>query len=654
MILLLRTEKNFSHSGFMFRVFVFSTIVLYFTAISGRSQTPSQPGIKPDISSFYHELNRDIDSLLNVYKIPAAAIAIVNRDSVLYLNGLGWAEIQNKIPVNENTLFRIGSITKTFAALGILKLVEEGKVDLQSTVREILPEIELENPWEETNPVRIVHLLEHTAGLNDSHFNDYYLEGDPHIPLLDAFSVSRHNKMIRWKPGEWYSYSSVGYLLAGCVIEKVSGMRFEDYLQQNLMGPLGLSSTVFHLSPELHKQLAQGYQFEYQPSPYWHSYSRPAGSLHSSAANMAKFLQFFLNRGKMGDSQIVPERSINRLETSSTHPAARLDMESGPRLGLGSTRFGGFRWFNHYGSIMGYAAAYSYCPELELGCALLTNRWDIEFETGMMKVWNTLRNFLVRDISVKPDYPPELTVSSEILNSYTGYYKFINPPQQLGAWIDLILNYEKIEIKHDSLYQSGYLFGERKKLIPVTANTFREQQQAEASRAFFRNSDGELAFIDGSSAYLKCSPLLPWIHVSSFFIAWALMFSSLFYAMIWIPVVLYKKFIKKGSISKYLYLRLLPLVAIFTLLVSFTLLGIQTSTSLTSLGQKTFINILFFLSTWIFALSALISLFISIRSLKTRDALVEKIYAILLSLSCVGMTFYWWYWDIIGLKLWSY
>jgi CubicO group peptidase (beta-lactamase class C family) len=237
------------------------------------------------------ELGAEIASLMTKYKIPGASIAIVTKDSIIYLDGLGYANIELKRPVDENTHFRVGSITKSFVALGILKLVEEGKIDLQTPVKQILPEIAIDNPWEDTDPVCIVHLLEHTAGFNDPHFNDYYLEGDPDTPLMDGLNVSKHYLNVKWKPGAYRSYSSAGYMVAGIIIEKVTGERFEDYLKKEILEPLGMNTSTFSLTSESKQLLAQGYKADYQPSQFWFTYSRPAGSLNSSAYEMAKYLQ---------------------------------------------------------------------------------------------------------------------------------------------------------------------------------------------------------------------------------------------------------------------------------------------------------------------------------------------------------------------------
>ena len=174
------------------------------------------------------------------------------------MRGIGYANLETKTPVNENTIFGVGSITKSFIGLAFLQLVEEGRVNLQTPVKEIVPDIDIDNPWEKTDPVRIVHLLEHTSGFNDINFNDYYLNGDPEIPLREALKVSSNSRKVRWRPGSICSYSSENYAVAGYVLEKITGEKFEDYLRKNIFEPLGMTESTFLQTPENQKLFAQG------------------------------------------------------------------------------------------------------------------------------------------------------------------------------------------------------------------------------------------------------------------------------------------------------------------------------------------------------------------------------------------------------------
>ncbi len=114
------------------------------------------------------KLQQTEDSLRAIvydHQLPGMAVAIVSWDSVVWQQGFGYADVEAMKPVTAQTMFRIGSVTKSFVALGILRLVEEGKLDLNDKVAELAPEVNIDNPWSATDPVRLVHLLEHTAAL---------------------------------------------------------------------------------------------------------------------------------------------------------------------------------------------------------------------------------------------------------------------------------------------------------------------------------------------------------------------------------------------------------------------------------------------------------------------------------------------------------
>ena len=361
-----------------------------------------------------------------------------------------------------------------------------------------------------------------------------------------------------------------------------------------------------------------------------------------------------LNKGWIDGKQIINENSIERMEISTTDPAIKAGLVSTAGLGLGSHYFKGYKWFAHYGSIMGFCAAYGYCPELEIGCALLTNRWDVDFETGITKLWNTLRSHLIQNDASRQQIPPAASIPSSVLKSYHGYYKWCNPTQKLSAWIDLILNYKVMKFENDSLYQKDVLFGSWSPLIPVTEKTFRSENDFQESMEFVSTSDNNLAFIDGASYFEKTSFLQVWFHILFFVLSWIVMLSSIFYALVWIPVYLYKLLTSNKNRPQYLRIRVIPLSAIVLILFSFTLVGMQVNKSVAYLGQKTFANIFFYFSTWVFAGLSFLSLYFSIKSFKKPVKPVARLYALALSLACVGTTLYWGYWGIIGLKFWAY
>jgi CubicO group peptidase (beta-lactamase class C family) len=125
--------------------------------------------------------------------------------------------------VTADTLFRIGSVSKSFAALAALRLQEEGKLKLADTVRQWVPEVAFTNPWEATDPVRLVHLMEHTTGFDDIHLREYAHNEPTPIALKDALAFGAPSRVCRWRPGSRMAYCNSGPAVFAAVVERVSG-----------------------------------------------------------------------------------------------------------------------------------------------------------------------------------------------------------------------------------------------------------------------------------------------------------------------------------------------------------------------------------------------------------------------------------------------
>ena len=244
-------------------------------------------------------------------------------------------------------------------------------------------------------------------------------------------------------------------------------------------------------------------------------------------------------------------------------------------------------------------------------------------------------------------------INTDTLQTYTGYYQWCNPPQQLSAWIDLILNYQVVWLENDTLFHKELFFGSQQPLIPVSSKTFRDMNEMLASKVFTTTDDNEVAFIDGSAYYRKTTSVKAWLHGILFFLAWLIMLSSILYAIIWIPYYFYQKMAHKFTLM-YLRIRVIPLTAVLLILVSFSLVGMQVEESVAYLGQKTAVNVLFFLSTWLFAVLSFVSLFYAVKSMKEPISKFTRIYSLVLTISLVGTTLYWAYWGMIGIRLWTY
>jgi len=209
-------------------------------------------------SADLEQLKREIQAMLDEARILGASIALVTADTVLWAGGLGKADVARDLPVTDRTLFRVGSISKSFTALAILTLVEQGRLNLDTPIRELVPKVEFTNRWEDTHPITVTHLLEHTTGFDDIHFVEVGKDDDPDITLEQGLAFHPHSRSSRWPPGTQMSYANSGPAIAALVLESLTGQEFETYVQAHVLEPVGMvSSTLrFPANPDL---LAKGY-----------------------------------------------------------------------------------------------------------------------------------------------------------------------------------------------------------------------------------------------------------------------------------------------------------------------------------------------------------------------------------------------------------
>jgi CubicO group peptidase (beta-lactamase class C family) len=589
-------------------------------------------------------LDARLDSILERNSIPGAAVAIVSRDSIVWIGCYGYADLESREPVTENTHFRIGSCTKSFTGLGFLKLIDEGRIDINAPVSQIIPEIEIDNPWHDTHPVRVIHLLEHTSGFEDSHLNWFYLDG-PAKSLRQALEEKANLFKVRWPPGTRVSYSSPGYTLAGYILEKVSGQPFDEYIRQKILQPIGMATSTIGRASDKMDLLAIGYGDDNEPFPYYYDYDEPAGAMNASIKEMALFEKFMLNRGKADDRQVIDEDLFGLAGTSSTTLAAQAGITTGYGYGVSSGFRENRRWYGHAGAVPGFYADYTYYPGCRLGYVVLLNEFG-KYYYG--DIFDLLEDYIACESDIIPS--PLVDIPEDKLKKYCGYYEFRSSRMKLMEFADILFSGRSILYENDTLYQQDFM-SEKKPLIPVSENLFRNPDQPEASIAFVKTANGKMVYASRSAYYEKIAVWKPLVYQLLFFGALIIMASAIVYTLIWIPIHIYKMIRHKNNRSKYLRMRIIPLLAVITLILGIIAL---TNQSMLELGLKTVRNQIFYISTLIFALLSFLSVYFAIRSFHTPVNMIARIYAVLLSTACLGLTIYFHFWGLIGLRLWAY
>lgn len=254
---------------------------------------------KPKPAQSIPELQQQLEKILKDTHTPGASVAIVRKDGPEWIAGLGVADVASGRANTADTLFRIGSTSKAFSSLSILLLKDQGKLTLQDPVHKLVPEVFFENRWEATDPIRIVNLLEHTTGWDDMHLREYAKQAPDSMRLHDGLDYDHSSRVSRWRPGTRMAYCNSGPPVAAYVVEKLTGQRFEDFVQQNLFLPIGMK-TATYFEPAAGTATTLYREDGKTPYPYWHILLRPAGSINASAKDMAAYVQFYLNPGFRG------------------------------------------------------------------------------------------------------------------------------------------------------------------------------------------------------------------------------------------------------------------------------------------------------------------------------------------------------------------
>jgi CubicO group peptidase (beta-lactamase class C family) len=328
------------------------------------------------------------------HELAGAVTMVVSKDRVLSLDAVGYSDIANNKKMAPDAVFWIASMSKPIAATALMQLVDEGKVSLDAPVELYLPEF---NPKiMEANPdwtgvrlhrplhaITVRHLLSHTSGIPFSSSLE-----SPTLDLLPlAIRVQSYAlEPLMFEPGSAYSYSNAGFNVVAHIVEVVSGMRYEDFLQERLFNPLGMNDTTFWPTEAQLQRLAKSYgsdpsgtglkeisitQLHSPLSDRAHRYPVPAGGLFSTASDLGRYCQLFLNGGTYKGRRFISESSIHEM-THNQLSAAVLQKVTFSQHGLTSPDGYGLGWLTRRPDDYGHPGAYFTNMRLYPGDGLAT------------------------------------------------------------------------------------------------------------------------------------------------------------------------------------------------------------------------------------------------------------------------------------------
>ncbi|MCL4707573.1 serine hydrolase [bacterium] len=316
------------------------------------------------------ELQRVIQHEMADKLLPALSIALVDGQEIVWAQGFGFADPEQKIPATAATVYRVGSLSKLFTDLGIMQLVESGALQLDAPITKFLPEFQPKNPFGKTITLR--QLMSHRAGLvREPPIGNYF---DDTQPTLPATVKSLNNTALVYAPETRIKYSNAGIATVGYVLEQLRREPFADYLKRTVLLPMGLQHSSFVPEAEINKKLAKAYMWGYDNrqfvAPDLQLGMAPAANMYSTVADLGQFMKVLFNRGKNGDKQILKPET---LELMWTPQFAQLGQKQGFGIGFAIGEIEGRRSIGHGGAMYGFATQISALPDEKLGVIAITS-----------------------------------------------------------------------------------------------------------------------------------------------------------------------------------------------------------------------------------------------------------------------------------------
>ncbi|MEQ9463342.1 MAG: serine hydrolase domain-containing protein, partial [Haliea sp.] len=308
------------------------------------------------------------------------AVAVVAGGEIVLARGYGHADLEAGVTVDPAmTLFKPGSVSKLITWTAVMQLVEQGRLDLDADVNRYLTVLQLPATFAE--PVTLRNLMTHSAGFEDN-WAGFLIRRDetelqPLAQTLAAHTPARVRSPTRnFDEGSGVAYSNWGTALAGLIVAEVSGQSFDDYVEQHIFAPLGMDQSSFRepLPASLRPQLAQGYRdggagMEVQPEEFLGNVA-PAGSLSSTAVDMAKFMIAHLQEGVYRGQRILQPETVALMHTRALSPGPHLN---GIALGFYETWINGHRTIGHGGSTLDFKSELMLLPEAGVGLFVTFN-----------------------------------------------------------------------------------------------------------------------------------------------------------------------------------------------------------------------------------------------------------------------------------------
>lgn len=402
---------------------LFSLALVWPAGVAGATQPPPAPTAVQELLSDLDDvqaLEAFFDGVVAAqraaFPVAGMTIAVVKDGELLFAKGYGYADVAHQIPVDASeTLFRPGSVSKLFIWTAMMQQVEIGVLDLDTDVNEYL---DFEIPAAFDQPITLRHLMTHTPGFEDQGLGLYVRSADDLAPLADYLANNIPERVF--PPGEIIAYSNYGASLAAYIVERVTGVPFYEYVEQHIFQPLGMDDSTFRqpVPSELATDLSNGYlyrQGRFEERDFEVIQSYPAGSLSSTATDMARFMIAHLQDGRLGEARILEEETAHQMKEIAFSHDPRLP---GWGTGFSVAERAGLRLVGHGGDTTYFHSELALLPGEDVGLFVSTNT-----DRGTLARFHLMEAFLDRYfVELEPEQPQPSSDFLQRAGDYAGAY----------------------------------------------------------------------------------------------------------------------------------------------------------------------------------------------------------------------------------------
>lgn len=354
-------------------------------------------------------------------QIPAVYVVLVDGRNILWSNAFGYSDPDHKIPATVDDVHRIASVSKLFTDIGLMQLVEQGRVDLDAPVSLYLPDFHPANSYD--RKVTLRQLMTHRAGLvREPPVGSYF---DPTEPTLEETVASLNTTALVYRPETRFKYSNAGIAVVGSVLEHVRQQPFARSIEENVLLPMGMSNTSFEPKPELLKRKPRAFLWTYDgrvfDAPTFQFGMAPAANMYSTIGDLATFMITLFNGGEGREGGILKRETLEAMWEPQFVPKGQ---KTGVGLGFFIGRKGDYRVISHSGDVYGFATEFTAIPELGLGVVVVNTM-------NAANAWSSTMADYALDLLLAraarqplPDYPLTQEAAPEVRKQLLG--KFAN------------------------------------------------------------------------------------------------------------------------------------------------------------------------------------------------------------------------------------